>query len=477
MFLRSLVKQFSVFSHFSYRPICLFLSLLCVAALGSQVYAAQINPQKWNIIFFAIDDINGWTGHLGKHPNAKTPNVDKLAARGISFRHAYAPVPHCLPARAALMTGLRPWESGVYHGGNSGWFNAIKNKESIPQFFSRHGYQTMGTGKIFHNGNAGHTTPGYWDEFKKVKGKDPKPKKPTTVNINLSWGAAGKDKKFKDYKRVTWAISKLNKNYNKPFFLAVGLQKPHLAWYVPKAYYKLHPLNNIVLPQTLANDLNDVPPIGVDFALNVENQFFNDHQKMLKAGKWKNAVQAYLASSSFADAQFGRLLKALDNSQYKNNTMIVLWGDHGWHLGEKQHWRKHALWEEATNTSYVIYIPGLGNQGRIIDEPVDLMSIYPTLAEVTGLPEPGTAGVSVVPLLEGSAQQWDHPAIMTYFRRNHAVRQGNYRYIRYKDGTEELYDHSVDPKEWTNLADDPSLEHVKTNMAAYLPTDEAPNVP
>ena len=464
---------------YSFLTFLFSLLLGCVASTApiAQAPTDTIVKKKWNILFISIDDLNTWTGHLDNHPGVQTPNVDRLATKGVSFRHAYSPVPHCKPTRAAIMSGLRPWESGSYHGQQSDWFKAIANAETIPQFFSRHGYRTMGTGKIFHNGHDGHLTPGYWDEFKRLRNlSSVKPRYIEEPNDRLRWGPAGEDENHGDFVRVSWAIDKLNENYDTPFFLGIGLLKPHLAWFVPEKYFAMHPLEKVALPKVLENDLDDVPPIGKKFALNVEDRFFEDHRKVVEADKWKQGVQAYLAASSFADAQLGRLLNALEQSQYSENTLIVLWGDHGWHLGEKSHWRKHALWEEATNTSYIIYSPGLKKNGRIIDTPVDLMSIYPTLAELTGLPKPKTSGVSIVPLLENENVKWKHPAIMTYHRGNHAVRMDSYRYIRYSDGTEELYDHRDDPKEWHNIANKPEMAKIKEKLASYLPKHEAPSI-
>ncbi len=434
---------------------------------------STIEKKKWNILFVSIDDLNTWTGHLDTHPNAVTPNIDRLAKRGVSFRHAYSPAPHCKPARAAIMTGMRPWETGVYHG-KQDWFSGVKQYESIPQFFARHGYHIMGTGKLFHNGDDGHTTPGYWHEYGDFGYKKVKSIREDRFNETLTWGpSVEQDEEFPDYKRVSWAIERLQQKHDKPFFLGVGIYKPHLAWHVPQKYFDLHPIENIVVPKTIPNDLDDVPAQGKKWAENIEDVFFNDHKKIVAAGKWKQGVQGYLATSSFADALFGRLLEALDNSPYKDNTIIILWGDHGWHLGEKNHWRKHALWEESTNTSFLIHVPGLENQNRIDDTPIDLMTIYPTLAELTGLPEPKHSGKSMVPLLENPDAPWDTPAIMTYMKGNHAVRFGPYRYIFYADGGEELYDHRSDPYEWINLAENKKYADVKARLKAFLPTKQA----
>ena len=460
------------FNTLRYLILPILCSLMSLNACGESAYNDQIdksNKQKqWNVLFVVIDDLNTWTGHLNTHQGAKTPNIDRLANKGVSFRHAYSPVPHCKPARTAIMTGLRPWESGIYHG-DQDWFSTIKNTVTIPQYFAGHGYQTIGTGKIFHNGKQGHTSPDYWQEYQDFYDDELTIPESDRFNRTLTWGATKQtEEAFADHKRVDWAINKIKQKHNKPFFLAVGIVKPHLGWNVPNKYFDLHPLESIVLPSVLENDLDDIPTIGKQWAKNVEDTFIDDHKSVLAADKWREGVQGYLAGTSFADAQFGRLLDGLNQSEHKDNTIIVLWGDHGWHLGQKQHWRKHTLWEEATATSYIIYVPGLKNQGRIDNTPVDLMSIYPILAELTNLPEPKHSGISLVPLLKNPNMDWETPAIMSYFHGNHAVRQGQYRYIRYADGTEELYDHQIDPFEWHNLQAEHGLTKIKQKMAAYL---------
>jgi arylsulfatase A-like enzyme len=278
------------------------------------------------------------------------------------------------------------------------------------------------------------------------------------------------DKDMADHRIVSWCIDQLNKKHDKPFFLACGLHKPHMPWNVPKKYYDMHPLDKIVLPKVLENDLDDIPPAGIKMA-----RPDGDHRDIIKSGRWKDAVQGYLAAGTFCDVQVGRLLDALEKSAYKNNTIIVLWGDHGWHLGEKQHWRKFALWEEATRAPFVWVVPGLTRPGGVCKRPVDFMSIYPTLTELCGLSRPQhVEGESIKALLADPQATWDRAALTTHGHENHAVRTEQWRYIRYKDGGEELYDHTKDPLEWTNLAKDPKFDKVKTALAKWLPKMNTP---
>jgi arylsulfatase A-like enzyme len=270
---------------------------------------------------------------------------------------------------------------------------------------------------------------------------------------------------------VSWTIERLNTRHDRPFFLACGLHKPHMPWNVPRKYYDMFPLDQIILPKVLETDLDDIPPAGVKIA-----KPQGDHRLILESGRWKDAVQAYLAAIAFADAMVGRLIDALDNSPHKDNTIIVLWGDHGWHLGEKQHWRKFTLWEEATRAPLVFVAPGVTRPEGVCNRTVDFMGIYPTLCELCGLTvPPHVQGTSLKPLLIGPAAPWDRPALTTYMFNNHAVRSEHWRYIRYNDGSEELYDEDHDPMEWTNVASRPELASVKAELARYLPRSNAPD--
>jgi arylsulfatase A-like enzyme len=273
-----------------------------------------------------------------------------------------------------------------------------------------------------------------------------------------------------DYRIVSWTVDQLNKKHDKPFFLACGIHKPHLPWYVPRKYYDLFPLEKIVLPKVLDTDLDDVPPAGVQMA-----KPEGDHAAILKSGRWKAAVQAYLAAIAFTDAMVGRLIDALDKSPYKDNTIVVLWSDHGWHLGEKLHWRKFTLWEEATRAPLIWIVPGLTKPNSVCNRTVDFMGIYPTLTELCNLPTPKhVEGVSFRALLANPDAPWDLPARTTFHFNNHAVRTEQWRYIRYHDGGEELYDEIKDPLEWTNLAGKPEFAAVKKELAKWLPKTNAP---
>jgi arylsulfatase A-like enzyme len=240
---------------------------------------------------------------------------------------------------------------------------------------------------------------------------------------------------------------------------------------VPQKYYDQFPLASVQLPKILETDLDDVPTPGVKLA-----GADGDHRRIIESGRWKDAVQGYLAAHAYADAMIGRLMEAFDRSAYKDNTIIVFWGDHGWSLGEKMSWRKNTLWEEATRAPLVFVVPGLTKPGSVSMRTVDFMSIYPTLDELCGLPQPAhLEGVSIRPLLENPAAAWDRPALTTRGSGNHAVRSEAWRYIRYADGSEELYDETADPLEWKNLAGDAQYSSIKADLARWMPMTDAPD--
>ncbi|MDX1945162.1 MAG: sulfatase [Pirellulaceae bacterium] len=447
-------------------------ALVACAWLLLAEFAAAADPRP-NVLFIAVDDLNDWIGCLGGNRQAQTPSIDALAARGVNFTRAYCASPVCNPSRTALMVGLRSSSTGVYN-------NNINRRDSkvamsvvpLNSHFHASGYHVMGAGKIYHGDGDQF---GEWDEYAKIQGGDIAPPKGASTGVGGIRFAPvdAKDEDMHDYHTVSYCIEQLQKKHDKPFFLACGLHKPHMAWNVPRKYYDQFPLEKIELPKVLETDLDDIPAAGLKMA-NPQG----DHADMLASGRWKEAVQGYLAAGAFCDAMVGRLMKAFDESAYKNNTIIVFWGDHGWHLGEKQHWRKFALWEEATRAPLFFVAPGITKPNSTCERPVDFMSIYPSLCELAGLPiPPHNEGASVLPLLEDPAAAWEQPALTTHGKDNHAVRTERWRYIRYADGSEELYDHNADPLEWKNLAADLNFASVKADLAKWLPKVNVPDAP
>lgn len=455
------------------------LPILLLAAV-----TAAFGARRPNILFIAVDDLNDWIEPLGGHPQAKTPNLARLARQSVVFTRAYTAAPACNPSRAALMTGVAPYRSGVYHN-NQAWRPAMPEAETLPQAFRSAGYWAGGAGKIYH---GVYPDPPSWDEYwpsKTVQRKpdplpDPRPASGIPGVGNFDWGALDVDAtEMSDFKVASWVADKLRQPHDQPFFLACGIFRPHLPWHVPENYLARFPAALTRLPTVFGGDLRDVPDAGVRMA-----RPGRDHKRVTEHEQWNEAVSAYLASVNFADDMIGRVLDALEESGQAQHTVIVLWGDHGWHLGEKHHWRKFALWEEATRVPLLISAPagtpGLPEgtrAGSASARPVNLLDIYPTLLELAGLePRTGLDGRSLVPLLRNPDRPWQ-PTVTTHGRLNHAVRSEDYRYIRYADGSEELYDHRVDPMEWTNLAGDPLYEAAKRELAGWLPATNAEERP
>jgi arylsulfatase A-like enzyme len=447
-------------------PLCLLACCWLIVA------ASAADAAKPNVLFIAVDDLNDWVGCLGGHPDSKTPNIDRLAARGVNFTRAYCAAPACNPSRAALLTGRRPSTSGVYLNSQP-WRPAMPDVQTMPQYFSKHGYRTVGGGKIFHG--SFHEAAG-WDFYQK-QGQFPEPDKRPHNGIpntgHFDWGPVHvDDDAMGDHVTVDWAISELGKAQEKPLFLACGFIRPHLPFYAPAKYFEQYPLDKIAIPEVPEGDLADVPPAGVKMA-----RPDGDHAKVIAAGQHRHAVQAYLASIAYVDFEVGRLLDALDASPLAKNTIVVFWGDHGWHLGEKQHWGKWTGWQRATRVPLAI-VPAKGaadiEAGTRTSEPASLLDLYPTLIELCGLPpREGLSGVSLAPLMRDPKLDTGRAVISTFEAGNHAVIDSRWRYIRYADGSEELYDTRSDPHEWTNLAGQPEHAARMKDLARRLPARSA----
>jgi iduronate 2-sulfatase len=426
--------------------------------------AAAETAQHPNVLFIAIDDLNHWVGHLGRNQQVQTPNIDRLAARGVTFTRAYCAAPLCNPSRAALLSGLRPSTTGVYDNPMD-WRKAIPENLTLASHFRKHGYFVAGAGKIYHGGFDRRSE---WDDYFRGGGGTPAPRGDNGGVGGIKFAPLDRnDDELPDYRITSWIIEHLGEKRVQPFFLACGLQKPHMPWNVPRKYFDMYPLDKIELPPVKDDDLSDIPRAGLRMA-NPDG----DHAAILTSGRWKEAVQAYLAAITYTDMNVGRLLDALDKSPHRDNTIVVLFGDHGWHLGEKHHWRKFSLWEEATRAPLIWSVPGVTKPRGVCDRTVDFMSIYPTLCDLCGLAVPEhVEGTTIRALLADPKAPWDRPALTTFRFQNHAVRNDRWRYIRYADGSEELYDESKDPMEWTNLAADSRYADIKVDLARWLPKE------
>ena len=463
------------------RHAFLFFALLTFAGAAPAAKPTE-HP---NVLFIALDDLNDWVGALGGHPQARTPNIDRLAASGVLFTNAHCAAPVCNPSRTAIFTGSAPWSTGVVSNRQS-MRDELPNVELLPGYLRRHGYQAIGSGKMLHY----FIHAASWDEyFPKKETENPFPPTidfgPRPKNLpragqwqysETDWGAFDvTDAAFGgDYGVTEWVNNQLAAPHDKPFFLACGIYRPHEPWFVPKKYFDLFPLDKIQLPPGYKpDDLADVPAGG---QLLARNRYFAhiQHEDL-----WKQGVQAYLASIAYADAMVGRVLDALEKSPYRDNTIVVLWSDHGWHLGEKEHWQKYTGWRVCTRVPMIVRVPpGVASlpkgtrAGTKIARPVSLLSLYPTLVELCGLPaNPANDAPSFLPLLKNKKAPWLGGVVtqLEAHTGDFAVSGDEWRYLHYADGGEELYHTPKDPYEWTNLAQDPRYAGELAKLRAFSP--------
>lgn len=454
---------------------------LSLVALGA-CFATESNAQdaekaKPNVVFIAIDDLNDWVGPLGGHPMAQTPAMDKLAARGTTFTNAHCQSPLCNPSRTSLMTGLRPSTSGVY--GLAPWFRTLPEMQSVvslPQHFANNGYATFTGGKIYHGGGNPKKLKDEFDVIGRVGGVGVKPPKKLVdtpaKHPLVDWGVFDhQDEDKGDYGVASWAVNQIHRDHDKPFFLAAGFFLPHVPCYATQKWFDLYPNDDSVVPDILKGDRDDTPRFSwyLHWTLPEPRRKF-----LVEADQQINIVRSYLACVSFVDSQVGRILDALEASGHADNTVVVLWSDHGWHLGEKDITGKNTLWAESTRVPLIFAGPGVG-EGAKCSQPAELLDMYPTLTDLCGLPKPPQGeGLSLVPQLKDASTRRDRPAITTHNHDNHGVASQDWRYITYADGTQELYDLKTDPREWNNLiADESGAEEyadVIANHRKWLPS-------
>jgi arylsulfatase A-like enzyme len=445
--------------------------------------SAQPPADRPDVLMIVIDDLNDWNSLLDPASPIKLPNLQRLADRGILFTNAHCVSPACNPSRAATLTGLRPSTTGVY-GNKSDWRRAVGNRKTIMQRFMDAGYHVAGAGKIFHHQLDGaFHDPRSFHDFQPMRPQLYPPKKlnqaPDYGSENTDWGTWPPHVEDSiDFHTANYCARVLrNPPNDRPLFLACGIYKPHSPFYAPEHYQSSS--STLTMPPLKEDDLRDLPS-GARELLKPTRWFWKGMTKLEKRqpGSYRNFIQSYAACARFADEQIGRVMDALDQSPRRNNTLVVLWSDHGFHLGEKEHIEKFALWEKTTHIPFIVVQPGVIPQGFTCEQPVDLMCLYPTLLQQCGLPADQTAdGQSICDLLEhpdNSAS--DRVAIMTYLRGNHAVRSTRWRYIRYADGSEELYDHQSDPHEWSNLAGDERFQAVIADHRKWVPTSDATQV-
>lgn len=438
----------------------------------SQEEASREEGPRKNVLLVLFDDLNDWVMPSAGYPGLETPEFERLAEEGLVFENAYSDAPACNPSRTALLSGLRPTTNGVYFNGQP-YLAALPESYTLVEYFAAHGYRTLGSGKIFHTYNQGKQV---WDEFYR-RGPNPtldaREEEPLFSQEHFAWGPLDVGlEAMADARVARQAARWLERPDLGPFFMVIGFTKPHLPWFVPREFFDEVPLSAVPLPPHREDDLDDVPPMGRRLARQ------DKHREVMEAGAWGEAVQGYLANLRFADRILGIVLEGLRESPHRDDTVVVVASDHGYHLGEKEHWGKYTLWQRANRIPLIVIAPGSGGAGRTTAAPVTLVDLYPTLAQLCGLPAPENLdGTSFAPLFEDPSKSWPQAAVSVHRRGNYAVRDGRWSYLRYADGTEELYDRERDPHEWENLAGSPEAPAVKERLGAAIPEIEAPYAP
>ncbi|MFC2080006.1 sulfatase [Bacteroidota bacterium] len=463
------------------------------------ITACTQEKEQPNVLFIAIDDLNDWVGAFGGNPQMLTPHMDELASQSVVFQNANCPGPVCGPSRSALLSGYMPYTTGAYSNSNNILdSDIVQSHATLPEYFSKNGYVTISKGKIFHkhttnNGvDHGHWAYDIWEQEKGGGGlqedklysrnKSIINGKKVENNPNssgggteFSWGPTeGGKEETKDYLTAQWFAEQLKKDHDKPFFMAVGISKPHLPWYVPEEYFDMYDLDSLKIPEYRLDDLDDIVNQDGKKMFSPSDDFLWVQQD---EELFKRAVRAYMAASTYADDCVGVVLEALKKSKYADNTIIVLFGDHGWHLGEKLKFRKASLWKESTQLPLMIKLPDMESQ-QYCSRTVNLIDLYPTLIDLCGLPEKELDGESIVPLLENPEKEW-HPTTTSRGPGAHSVISEDWHYINWGNGTEELYNLKNDKMEWNNLVrtESDEVREALGYLKKYFPENDAPMLP
>lgn len=463
--------------------VCLLASPF--STLVSQAQKKTESNKKFNVLFIVSDDLNN-DMHCYGNPFVKTPNLDRLAARGVRFDRAYNQYPLCSPSRTSFMTGLRPDVTKVADLATFFRTN-LPDAVTLPQLFKNNGYYSGRVGKIYHMGVPGDIgTNGLddslsWSERRNPKGKDKADEKlvtnltpPRSLGSALAYLIAdGTDEEQTDGMVATEAIDMITKHKDQPFFMAVGFFRPHCPYIAPKKYFDLYPQDDVPLPEERADDWDSKPEIA-KFTIPL-NWGLNKDQR-------REALRAYYASITFMDAQVGRILDELDRLKLTDHTIIVFLSDHGYNVSQHGQWMKQSLFEHAARTPLLMAVPGL-TKGASTGRTVELLDIYPTLAEACGLrPPENLQGQSLLPLLKNPGAAWDKPAFTQVQRvpnrfmpdikktLGRSIRTERWRYSEWGEGEYgvELYDYQTDPNEFNNLANNPEFASVKKELSALL---------
>lgn len=499
-----------------YRNLLLLILITTVYACTTP--GSKNSLKQPNVLFICVDDLNDWIEPLGGHSQAITPNLDKLFEQGVAFSNAHCSQAVCTASRNSLLSGIHPTTSGWYGSTTAmrkNYDEVMNGHAMLPEYFKLMGYNTYAAGKVFHGGRTDYPnkTDDFWTEYapsfwqnmeehieKAGFGYRGKMFYPFTKDGGQLVQLYGEENILENYMPVNrfyslcggplsdheipqggmydeqianWVIDKISGKQDKPFFMACGFIRPHVPYTAPQKYFDLYDKNNIKIPDIPEDEFNDIPIMGKSIAFGY-TPLGGWYDVNRKKEILPELVHAYLACVSFVDDQIGKVLTALENSPNAHNTIIVLWSDHGQHLGEKRHFRKQALWEEATKVPLFFKLPGRKSAGKICDKAVSLLDIYPTLMDLCNLSKNAKLeGNSLVPLLENPDLEWDKPVLNTWYYKNHAVRSNKWRYIKYRNGGEELYDHRNDPGEHVNLAHKSEYAEVIDELQKSLPRTDA----
>jgi iduronate 2-sulfatase len=471
-----------------------FFRLLLVLALtmltGCRSATAAAPPKRYNVLFIAIDDLKPDLGCYG-HKEVITPNIDRLASQGVLFERAYCQQAVCAPSRDSLLTGCRPDTTKIY-GLETPLRQAMPNVVTLPQLFRQAGYQTISLGKIYHHREddfpQGWSEEPWWPdnifpgnilpenrELNRINAENKKAGRPPGSRGDVTESPDVADEAYPDGQIAQRAIEKLRANKDRPFFLAVGFGKPHLPFTAPKKYWDWYDPAKIKLP-----DNPDKPKDAPDASMTSYAEL-RQYRGVPKKGPIpqelaRRLIHGYRACTSFTDVQVGKVIAELDKLGLGENTIIVLWGDHGWHLGDHGLWCKHTNFEQAVRVPLIWRVPGIKNARA--SGMVELVDVYPTLAELCNLePALGLEGASMKPLLKSPQRTWKSAVFSQYPRTGgmgHSVTDGRFRYTRWhwddpkRSDEIELYDHQRDPKENVNVAANPEYAAEKERMAKLL---------
>ena len=454
------------------------LRLILILIAGLHAICAVGAAEKPDVVFIIVDDLNDYLGCLDGHPQAKSPNIDALASSGMLFPQAYCNSPQCRPSRTSLNHGILPFRTGTYFNAKFPGETKIATP-TMQQFFMDNGYRVTSGGKVFHGGpgNDGDATLG--------RPRDPKPPKgennfDAMSGPNDGYALDAEDEEMGDYKVASWAMEQWQEVTDKPLFMSVGFYRPHRPLHVPKKYFGLFPIDSIQRPaEPEEDDWDDMPEfarrLARTHAHKAMHSGLSDHEFIVEHDEWDKTLRAYLASVAFVDKQIGRFLDALEENPRGRETIVMLVSDHGWHLGEKKHWCKAAIWEQTTRIPFIVRAPGVA-PGSVCSQPVSLIDVFPSLVDLAGLEVPAFLdGTSIEAQLNDPSRKRP-PAISSYGEGNTAIRTERWRYIRYEDGSEELYDHEADPHEWNNQAANPEYDKVRKRLAAAIPGDQHPGL-